>query len=206
MKRFLALILALLAWSGQGLYADGFSAPAGSTNALATPDVTPEPFQWPVAIIINGHHVKVVSKFGHRKFPGVQSTSGTVPAAATGVDEVHDGIDFAVPVGSSVRVSRAGKVLFAGYSSAYVSRADKKDKNQLVIVRHADGKSTRYVHLDRPLRVHPGQEVKAGDVIGMSSASDEWTEPVVHFEIREANGKPVDPLTLLVDPQKAPAP
>ena len=110
-----------------------------------------------------------------------------------------------MPAGSNVRASRSGKVLFAGYSTAYVTRADKKDKNHLVIVRHADGKSTRYVHLDR-LSVRPGLDVKAGDILGTSSDSDEWTVPVLHFEIREATGQAVDPLTYLVDPQKVPAP
>jgi murein DD-endopeptidase MepM/ murein hydrolase activator NlpD len=87
-------------------------------------------------------------------------------------------------------------VLFAGYSTAYVSRKNKKEKNHLVIVHHTDGKSSRYVHLDR-LRVKPGTEVSPGDVLGTASASDEWTEPVLHFEIRDASGKAVDPMIYL---------
>jgi murein DD-endopeptidase MepM/ murein hydrolase activator NlpD len=124
---------------------------------------------------------------------------------ARATSEDHEGIDFSVPAESNVRASRSGKVLFAGYSSAYTSRADKKDKNHLVIIRHDDGTSTRYVHLER-MRVKPGMQVKQGDVIATSSESDEWSEPVVHFEIRESNGRALDPLTLLQDPQFAVAP
>ena len=205
MKRILVLILALLVWSGRGLYADGFAAPAGSTNALTTPPLAQDLFQWPVSNIIAGHHVKIVSKFGRRKIPSVTGSTAPVTAAGVVADELHEGIDFAVPPESNVKAARDGKVLFAGYSTAYVSRADKKDKNHLVIVRHADGTSTRYVHLDR-LRVRPGLDVKAGDVLGTSSESDEWSVPVVHFEIREANGQAVDPLTRLADPEKKPTP
>ena len=125
--------------------------------------------------------------------PGIDTATVVVPA-----DELHEGVDFSVPADTPVRAARSGKVLFAGFSTAYVSRADKKDKNHLVIVRHADGKSTRYVHLDR-LLVRPGQELKAGDILGKSSDSDEWTEPVVHFEIRDSNGKALDPVTFLTE-------
>jgi murein DD-endopeptidase MepM/ murein hydrolase activator NlpD len=111
-------------------------------------------------------------------------------------DELHEGVDFAVPEGTNVHAAHSGTVLFAGFSSAYVSRKDKKDKNHLVIIRHPDGRSTRYVHLDR-LMVRPGQAVKSGDVLGTSSQSDEWTTPVVHFEIRETNGKAMDPLVFI---------
>ncbi len=147
------------------------------------------PFARPVSAKIGGKTTKVVSGFGKRKVPGSDQV------------EPHDGIDFVVPPEANVKAAQDGKVLFAGYSSAYVSRADKKDKNHLVIIQHADGKSTRYVHLER-LRVRPGAQVKTGDVIGTTSNSDEWTVPVLHFEIREANGKALNPIHFLMEPQK----
>ena len=64
------------------------------------------------------------------------------------------------------------------------------------IVRHVDGQSTRYVHLN-DLRVQPMREVQAGDPVGAASASDEVGVPVLHFEIRGANGAPMDPMPLL---------
>ena len=149
--------------------------------------MAPEPYVWPVAKRIEGHKVKIVSDFGAR---GVPEGPGM---------ETHDGIDFGVPPDTAVRASRSGKVLFAGFSSAYVSRADKKEKNRLLIIKHADGSSTRYVHLDR-LKVTPGQQVVSGQVIGTTGDSDEWTQPVLHFEVRDLGGRAVDPESVLQDP------
>ena len=184
-KLFWLYVWALLVVMGSALLAENLMGPAGSTvTSVSGVQVTTEPYVWPVARILNGHHVKIVSKFGRRLAP------------ETHLEELHEGVDFGVPEASAIRAARSGKVLFAGFSSAYVSRMDKTDKNHLVILRHADGRSTRYVHLNS-LRVRPGQVVAAGDLLGTSSDSDEWTEPVVHFEIREANGKALDPIKFL---------
>lgn len=139
-----------------------------------------EPFVWPVSRKIQGSNVGIVSKFGQRK------------ALGTGPLEKHEGVDFGVPPGSSVKAARSGKVLFAGFSREYTQRADKKQQNRLVIVRHADGTSTRYVHL-ATLKVRPPQEVKAGDILGTTDSSDEVPMPVLHFEIRTAGGNAIDP-------------
>jgi murein DD-endopeptidase MepM/ murein hydrolase activator NlpD len=199
MKRLVVFAGALLFMGGPLLWAAEPLTPAVSTGpVVSTTTVANEPFVWPVAEVIGGKHVKVVSRFGRRKLP-------SIPALATSTvvlpaDELHEGVDFGVPAGSNVRAARSGRVIFAGFSGAYVSRADKKDKNHLVIVRHADGRSTRYVHLDR-LKVRPGQDVKSGEILGTSSASDEWPDPVLHFEIRETNGQALDPMTLLTQTQ-----
>src|SRR6266480_6291612 len=113
---------ALLTQAGSTLLAEGLTSPTASTAAVNGVVVSSEPFVWPVSKIIAGHHVKIVSKFGHRK------------ALDTQLDEMHEGVDFAVPAESYIRAARSGKVLFAGFSSAYVSRRDKTDKNHLVIV------------------------------------------------------------------------
>jgi murein DD-endopeptidase MepM/ murein hydrolase activator NlpD len=189
----------VFAWAliltGFALYAEDSTSLSGSSATEESVEAkTIEPYVWPVANIIAGHHVKIVSTFGPRKvpmIPGLDTSTVVVPA-----EEQHEGVDFAVPDGTNVRAAHSGTVLFAGFSSAYVSRKDKKDKNHLVIIRHADGRSTRYVHLDR-LMVRPGQQVKSGELLGTSSESDEWTTPVVHFEIREINGKAMDPLVFI---------
>ena len=186
--------MALLTVFGQQLQAEDFVAPAGSTEAVTAPVAEVEPFVWPVPLSVNGKKTKIVSRFGRRKLPGVAVSS----TSATGLmaDEPHEGIDFSVPIDATIKAARSGRVLFAGYSTSYVTRKNKKEKNHLVIIRHSDGKSSRYVHLER-LRVKPGSDVKAGDPIGTASASDEWTEPVLHFEIRDASGKAVDPMIFI---------
>jgi len=200
MNQKMTLIAALLACVGQGLHAEDFAAPA-TTAAVTVPVGELEPYIWPVAKKVNGHSVKVVSKFGRRKVPAANTPPGAAPATAA--EEQHTGVDFSVPVGTNIRAARSGKVIFAGFSSEYVSRAKKSEKSHLVIIKHADGQSSRYVHLDR-LKVRYGMELKPGDVIGTSSASDEWSDPVLHFEIKDAGGKALDPLILLADPVQAP--
>jgi len=149
-------------------------------TAMTLTAVAPEPYQCP----FGKSGCIIVSKFGARTVPGKD------------VKEPHYGVCLRTTPGQKVRASRAGKVIFAGFSKEYVSRANKKEQHRLVIVHHAEGQSTRYVHLNE-LSVRPMQEVKAGDVLGTASESDEWTEPVLHFEIREANGKPMNPEPLL---------
>src|SRR5689334_14735257 len=124
MKRFLALFAALVVWSGAWLFAEEIQPPAGATVTWSTSTAVVEPFIWPVAPITRGHKTKIVSGFGRRKIPAIPSLA-TAPVAV-GSEELHEGIDFAVPVGSNVLASRSGRVLFAGFSKDYASRADKK--------------------------------------------------------------------------------
>ena len=149
----------------------------------STETVVVEPYVWPVAKKLDGKAVRIVSVFGTRKSPKDNSP------------EVHEGLDFGVPVGTPVKVSRSGRVIFAGFSKMYVQRADKKQQNRLVIVRHSDGSSTRYVHLNIP-KVKPPQDVKAGQVIAVVAESDEREEPVLHFELRDKAGRAVNPVPL----------
>lgn len=178
--------MALLPSFGLSLQAQELAPAVSSTGTLEAPPIV-EPYLWPIARKVNNKKVAIVSGFGQREVP--EST----------LMELHEGVDFAVPPDTAVHASRPGKVLFAGFSTAYVSRVDKKDKSRLLIIRHGDGSSTRYVHLDR-LRVTPGQQVVAGQVVGSTGDSDEWTQPVLHFEIRDPVGKALDPGTLLQDP------
>src|SRR5205823_4126776 len=133
---------------------------------------------------------KIVSRFGAR--PALNDPAKKEP---------HEGVDLAVLPGDSVKAARSGKVLFVGFSKAYVSRADKTDQQHLIIIRHSDGSSTRYVHLNA-LRVRPMQEVVPGQVIGTASESDEASVPVLHFEIRRSDGKALNPEKLLTGLKK----
>jgi murein DD-endopeptidase MepM/ murein hydrolase activator NlpD len=148
------------------------SSPMAGVEA-STPVVV-EPYHCPLSKCV------VVSVVGTRPVPGKTTT------------ERHEGVDFRVTPGQTLRAARSGKVIFAGFSKAYVSRADKRDQQRLVIIQNADGQSARYVHLNT-LAVRPPQAVKAGDVIGTASESDEGLEPVLHFEIRSAGGAVVNP-------------
>jgi murein DD-endopeptidase MepM/ murein hydrolase activator NlpD len=101
-------------------------------------------------------------------------------------DESHVGIDIAVPVGTPIRASGGGTVMAAGYDSDY---------GLFVLLRHPSGYETMYGHTSR-LLAGEGDEVQAGQVIGLSGNSGRSTAPHLHFEVRR-DGKSVDPLELV---------
>ena len=98
----------------------------------------------------------------------------------------HKGIDYAAPRGTPIRTVGAGIVEFAGRQNGY---------GNAVEIRHNNGKSTFYAHLDR-IHVRKGQRVDQGDNIGLVGATGWATGPHLHFEFR-VNGKHQDPRTLL---------
>jgi murein DD-endopeptidase MepM/ murein hydrolase activator NlpD len=102
------------------------------------------------------------------------------------VDESHPGIDIAVPLGTPVRASGGGSVSAAGYDADY---------GLFVLLRHPSGYETMYGHMSR-LVAAEGDQVQAGQVIGLSGNSGRSTAPHLHFEIRRDN-KTVDPLDLV---------
>ncbi len=92
----------------------------------------------------------------------------------------HSGIDIAVPVGTPVRATRPGRILFAGERSGY---------GATVIVEHSNGDRTLYGH-NSMIRVSPGDRVEAGTVLAFSGNSGRSTGPHVHFE-QIASGRPI---------------
>src|SRR5436309_12007343 len=102
------------------------------------------------------------------------------------VDESHPGIDIAVPVGTPIRAAGGGTVTAAGYDPDY---------GLFVLLRHPSGYETMYGHTSRLLAAE-GDDVQAGQVIGLSGNSGRSTAPHLHFEIRH-DGKSVDPLDLV---------
>jgi len=102
------------------------------------------------------------------------------------VDESHPGIDIAVPLGTPVRASGGGSVTAAGYDADY---------GLFVLLRHPSGYETMYGHMSRLIAAE-GDEVQAGQVIGLSGNSGRSTAPHLHFEIRR-DDKSVDPLSLV---------
>ena len=102
------------------------------------------------------------------------------------VDESHPGIDIAVPLGTPERASGGGSVSAAGYDPDY---------GLFVLLRHPSGYETMYGHLSR-LVAAEGDEVQAGQVIGLSGNSGRSSAPHLHFEIRH-DDKSVDPLDLV---------
>ena len=98
----------------------------------------------------------------------------------------HTGVDYAVPIGTSVHAVAPGTVVAAGWAGAF---------GYQVVIRHADGMYTQYAHLSA-LTVRSGQTVDAGRRIARSGNTGNTTGPHLHFEIRTTPryGSDVDPM------------
>ncbi len=99
----------------------------------------------------------------------------------------HRGVDYAAPVGTPIRATGSGKVLFAGRQEGYGS---------VVQLQHQGVFSTLYAHLSRiapPVRI--GARVAQGEIIGYVGQTGWATGPHLHYEFRVA-GLQRNPLTI----------
>ena len=115
---------------------------------------------------------RISSRFGMRRHPIFRER------------RVHVGIDIPKPYGTPVYPARSGIVIEAGWREGY---------GLLVIIRHLDGWTTRYGHLSKIIG-KVGQVVQRGKtLIGKVGSTGHSTGPHLHFEVRDRNGKPVNP-------------
>ena len=96
----------------------------------------------------------------------------------------NDGIDISVPVGTPVKASETGTVIYSG--------SELEDFGNLILLSHAGGWVSAYAHASTTL-VRRGQKVSRGQVIAKSGRSGNATVPKLHFELRK-NSNPVNPL------------
>ena len=101
----------------------------------------------------------------------------------------HTGIDFLCPSGTPILASEAGKVFYTGWKNG--------GYGYCVFVTHPDGYTTIYEHLLADIQVSVGQQVAKGQLIGFSGSTGNSTGAHLHFEVRDSEGKPVDPMSLL---------
>ncbi len=99
---------------------------------------------------------------------------------------MHEGIDFAAPMGSPIRAVSSGRVVYSGWASGY---------GKVVIVEHQKGLRTLYAH-NSSLLVRNGERVGKGEVIARSGNTGNSTGPHLHFEV-QVNGRPENPLNYL---------
>ena len=86
----------------------------------------------------------------------------------------HHGVDIRLNTGDPVRAAFGGTVRVAGRMGGY---------GNCIVVRHPNGLETLYGHLSK-IQVKHGQEVAAGDVIGLGGSTGRSTGPHLHFECR----------------------
>jgi len=132
-------------------------------GAVDAPSADGKQFRWPV-------RGRIISGFG------------TKPNG-----EKNDGINLAVPAGTSVKSIEAGTVIYAGNELA--------GYGNLVLIRHAGGWVSAYAH-NQDLLVKKGDTVQRGETIAHAGMTGSVASPQVHFELRQG-AKPVNPLDYL---------
>jgi len=88
----------------------------------------------------------------------------------------NEGINIAVPEGTSIRAAEGGVVAYAGN--------ELKGYGNLVLIRHAGGYVTAYAHA-KEILVKRGDSVKRGDVIAKAGQTGAVSSPQLHFEVRK---------------------
>jgi murein DD-endopeptidase MepM/ murein hydrolase activator NlpD len=137
-----------------------------NAGQLPTPDpMSGNSFRWPVK-------GRVISQFGARPDGGH-----------------NDGIDLAVPQGTSVQAAENGVVAYAG--------SELKGYGNLVLIRHANNWVSAYAHNEEIL-VKRGDKVNRGQIIAKAGASGAVSQPLVHFELRKGS-RPVNPTKYMSD-------
>lgn len=94
-------------------------------------------------------------------------------------------VDFTMPQGTDVCAARDGVVTRAvdhfkegGNSPAFKTKANE------IMIGHADGTLSQYTHLQyQGVKVKIGQQVKAGQIIGLSGNTGFSTQPHLHFAV-----------------------
>ena len=129
---------------------------------------------------ING--AKLSSRYGFRIHPII------------GYNQMHQGTDFAAPIGTPVMASGAGTVEYSGWKGGY---------GKFISIRHSPVYQTNYAHLqDYAKGMRRGTKVQQGQVIGYLGSTGSSTGPHLHYEV-VVNGKKENSQTLKL-PSAAP--
>lgn len=90
-----------------------------------------------------------------------------------GTPQWHHGQDFSTPYGTEVYATGSGKIIEAGWSGGY---------GNCIVIDHGYGYRSTYGHLSS-IRVTAGQNVKRGDMIGLTGSTGTSSGPHLHYQI-----------------------
>ncbi len=103
----------------------------------------------------------------------------------------HKGVDYAAPMGTPIKATGHGKVVFRGRKGGY---------GKTLVLKHGHKYTTLYAHMSRYARnTSVGQRVKQGQIIGYIGQSGLATGPHLHYEFR-VNGQHRNPLNVALPP------
>jgi murein DD-endopeptidase MepM/ murein hydrolase activator NlpD len=99
----------------------------------------------------------------------------------------HKGTDYAAAVGTPIRSTGDGKVIFAGRQGGY---------GNLIVIQHGQGFETRYGHMNSFAKgISTGSRVSQGQVIGSVGKTGLASGPHLHYEFH-VNGQVRNPVTV----------
>ena len=101
----------------------------------------------------------------------------------------HHGLDIGMLRSLDVRAAAPGKVVSVGVTTGF------EGYGNIVLVQVTADVVTLYAHL-ASYKVHPGQEIARGELLGIAGCTGYCTGVHLHFEVRQ-NGVAVDPRKFL---------
>ncbi|MFT7880791.1 MAG: peptidoglycan DD-metalloendopeptidase family protein [Sulfurimonas sp.] len=117
-------------------------------------------------------HIRITSKFTLRRWHPILKRY-----------RPHHGTDFGARRGTPLLAVYSGKVTYAGWMGGY---------GKVVKIRHPRGYESLYAHQSR-IKVHRGQHVKKGQIIGYVGSTGRSTGPHLHFGLKK-RGRWVNPM------------
>jgi murein DD-endopeptidase MepM/ murein hydrolase activator NlpD len=122
---------------------------------------------------ING--ARLSSSFGMRKHP------------IDGFNKMHQGTDFAAPMGTPIMASGNGVIKKAGWCGG---------GGNCVVIKHNSTYQTVYAHMSKFAKnIRKGVRVKQAQIIGYVGSTGKSTGPHLHYEVI-VNGKKINSQTL----------
>ena len=126
-------------------------------------------FSWPAVNFIISQYFGSTS---FAKSSGLYSTNS------------HNGVDFAIPLGTQVLAVSDGVVKGTGNTDAFPGC---NSWGKWVLIEHSNGLSTLYAHLSS-ISVSPGQNVKREEIIALSGSTGVSTGPHLHLTTYATQG------------------
>jgi len=118
---------------------------------------------------------RVSSKFGMRRHP------------VLGFSKMHEGMDFAAPVGTPIYAAGNGVVEDLGPRNGY---------GNYVRIKHNQQIATAYAHLSKLGEgIRRGGRVQQGDIIGYVGTTGRSTGPHLHYEVLRG-GRQINPMAV----------
>jgi murein DD-endopeptidase MepM/ murein hydrolase activator NlpD len=128
------------------------------------------------------------SKIAHKKLDFIWPVEGKISNVFEEAESRrHQGIDIPSPIGTPIKASNAGRVIYSGNGV--------KGYGNLIILRHSEEYVTVYAHNQVNL-VEEGTWAEKGQIIAKVGQTGRATGPHLHFEIRK-NNKALNPLLFL---------